>query len=178
MAGEVAATARGLADALGDVVWSIDPRRDDLGNLIVHVRRFASRVLEAQGIGWKLQAPLEPERVKLAPDQRRHLLLIFKEAINNIARHANCKSAVISIVVIDHRLEAQIADDGRGFDPPHGPALPDAHAGGNGLGNMRLRAAQLGGHLDIDSASGRGTRLKLTVPLPHAHAVVRTPHRW
>jgi len=178
MAGEVAATARGLADALGDVVWSIDPRRDDLGNLIVHVRRFASRVLEAQGIAWRFQAPPEPEKVKLAPEQRRHLLLIFKEAINNIARHAHCASATIAISVADHRLEAEIEDDGRGFDPRHEPERPDAHAGGNGLGNLRLRAAQLGGHLDIDSTPGSGTRLKLTVPLPHVHAVVRTPNRW
>jgi signal transduction histidine kinase len=165
MAAEVAATARGLADALGDVVWSIDPRRDDLGNLIIHVRRFASRVLEAQGIVWRFQAPPEPEEVKLAPEQRRHLLLIFKEAINNIARHARCASATIAISVADHRLHAEIEDDGLGFDPRPGSERPEAHAGGNGLVNMRLRAAQLGGHLEIDSAPNRGTRLKLTLPL-------------
>jgi signal transduction histidine kinase len=165
MAGEVAATARGLADALGDVVWSIDPRRGDLGNLIMHVRWFASRVLEAQGIAWRFQAPPEPEKVKLAPEQRRHLLLIFKEAINNIARHSGCASVTLAIGMAGHRLEAEIEDDGRGFDPRPGPEPHDAPAGGNGLGNMRLRAAQLGGHLDIESAAGRGTRLKLTAPL-------------
>jgi hypothetical protein len=62
------------------------------------------------------------------------------------------------------RLEADIEDNGRGFNPPS-PERPDVRAGGNGLGNMRLRAAQLGGRLDIDSAPSRGTRLKLTVPL-------------
>lgn len=164
MAAEVAATARSLAEALGDVVWSVDPRRDDLENLIVHVRRFASRVLETQGIAWRLEAPPEPQKVKLAPEQRRHLLLIFKEAINNIARHAGCASVTLAVRIAAHRLEAAIEDDGRGFDPD-ARQRPDAHTGGNGLGNMKLRAAQLGGHLDIDSALGRGTRLKFTIPL-------------
>ena len=79
MASEVAVMARGLARALSDVVWSIDPRRDDLRNVLTRVRQAAAP-LEAQGIAWSLEGPPQPQKVKLTPQQRHHLYLIFKEA--------------------------------------------------------------------------------------------------
>jgi ligand-binding sensor domain-containing protein/signal transduction histidine kinase len=165
MAGEVAANARSLADALGDVVWSIDPRRDDLYNLITRVRQFASRLLEAKGIAWYFQVPSEPEKVKLAPEERRHLFLILKEAINNIARHAHCTSASLKITAADHRLEIRVEDNGCGFIPlPPAGACKDGSQG-NGLNNMRLRAAQLNAQISLESAPNRGTKLKLSMPL-------------
>jgi signal transduction histidine kinase len=163
MASEVAAMARELARALGDVVWSIDPQRDDLQSLITHVRSFASAVLEAQGIAWSLQAPPEPMKVRLTPKQRHHLWLIFKEGLNNIARHSGCASAALAVTVSDHQLRAEIVDDGCGFDQT--PSLTECQLEGNGLNNMRLRATQLAGQLRIHSVPGRGTRLELTVPL-------------
>jgi signal transduction histidine kinase len=156
MASEVAMMARGLARSLSDVVWSIDPRRDNLHNLLTRVRQSAA-VLEAQGIAWSLQAPHQPEKVKLTPEQRHHLYLIFKEGLNNIARHAHCASARLTIAVEDHQLRAEIADDGCGFS--------QAGEQGNGLRNMKLRAAQLGGRMSVESAAGSGVRLDLTVPL-------------
>lgn len=156
MASEVAVMARGLARSLSDVVWSIDPRRDDLHNLMTRVRQSAA-VLEAQGIAWSLQGPPQPEQVKLTPEQRHHLFLIFKEALNNIARHAHCTSAKLTIAVGDHQLRAEIVDDGCGFS--------QAGEQGNGLRNMKLRAEQLGGRMRVDSAPGRGVRLDLTIPL-------------
>ncbi|MGA2130745.1 MAG: two-component regulator propeller domain-containing protein [Bryobacteraceae bacterium] len=156
MASEVAAMARGLARSLSDVVWSTDPRRDDLRNVITRVRQSAA-VLEAQGIAWSLEEPPEPQKVKLTPEQRHHLFLIFKEALNNIARHAQCASAKLTIAVEDGRLRAEIVDDGRGFS--------EAGDHGNGLRNMKLRAEQMGGRLIVAAASGHGVRLELTVPL-------------
>ncbi len=156
MASEVAAMARGLARSLSDVVWSTDPRRDDLRNVITRVRQSAA-VLEAQGIAWSLEEPAEPQKVKLTPEQRHHLFLIFKEALNNIARHAKCASAKLTIAVEDGRLRAEIVDDGRGFG--------EAGDQGNGLHNMKLRAEQMGGRLSVAAAPGRGVRLELTVPL-------------
>ena len=157
--------ARGLARALSDVVWSIDPRRDDLQNVITRIRQVASAVLEAQGITWSLEAPSEPEKVKLTPEQRHHLFLIFKEALNNIARHAHSASARLTIRVEGDQLRAEIVDDGCGFNPALSLESAKNERPGNGLNNMRLRAEQLRGGINIDSTSGRGTRLELTVPL-------------
>ena len=163
---EIADSARTLVDSMRDIVWSIDPRRDDLANVVVRVRQFASDVLEPQKIKLNFQAPAELEKVKLNPEQRRHLFLIFKEAINNIARHAECASVSLDITVSHNQLIAEIRDDGRGFSPVSATeTATNGRAGGHGLENMQSRAAQLGGDLSVDSSPGRGTRLKLMVPI-------------
>ncbi|RMG56375.1 MAG: hypothetical protein D6723_00495 [Acidobacteria bacterium] len=162
---EVAETARELVDTMSDIVWSIDPQRDDLKNVIARIRRFASDVLGVQGIGWKFQTPPEPEKVKLTPEQRRHIFLIFKEAIHNIVRHADCTFVSLTIHVAGGRLVAEIHDDGRGFLVPATPELIRQDRPGHGLESMRARAAALGGQLHIDSAPGRGTHLILSIPL-------------
>lgn len=166
---EIADSARGLVDSMSDIVWSIDPRRDDLNNVAARVRQFASDVLEAKGIRWHLIVPPEVETLKLDPEQRRHLFLIFKEGVNNIARHAEgTRNVWLSITLEGGHISGEIRDDGAGFTPP--PAGEPHRGGGrtrggNGLPNMRARAEQLGGRLDIDSAPGEGTRLSLRLPL-------------
>lgn len=165
---DIADSARGLVDSMSDIVWSIDPRRDDLGHVITRARQFAADVLDAQGIAWQFTAPQEVEKTKLNPEQRRHLFLLLKEALNNIARHAECRNVLIALSVSGGQLMAEIKDDGCGFTPqPSGIALAvlPKSRGGNGLGNMHARAVELGGQLTIASAPGKGTRLLLSVPL-------------
>lgn len=163
---EIAESARDLVGSMRDIVWSIDPRRDDLSNVVFRVRQFASDLLEPQRIKLDFQAPPDLEKIKLNPEQRRHLFLIFKEAINNIALHAECSSVTLSISVSHSRLIVEIRDDGRGFSDVAATEAPtDGRAGGHGLENMQSRAAQLGGHLSVDSSPGHGTCLKLMVPI-------------
>jgi signal transduction histidine kinase len=141
-------------------VWSTDPRRDDLGSVIVRLRRFGTDVLEARGVACVVEAPPDPGRIRLAPDQRRHLQLIAKEALHNAAKHAAARRVVVSITRAHRALLVRISDDGRGF------ALPAAGAReGNGLANMRARAAHAGGTLQIDSEPGRGTTIALRLPV-------------
>jgi ligand-binding sensor domain-containing protein/two-component sensor histidine kinase len=163
---EIADSARTLVDSMRDIVWSIDPRRDDLANVVVRVRQFASDVLEPQKIKLDFQAPAELEKIKLNPEQRRHLFLIFKEALNNIARHAECASVSLSINVSRSRLIVEISDDGRGLsDLQPQQSSTNGGASGHGLENMQSRAAQLGGQFSIESSPSSGTCLKLTIPL-------------
>jgi signal transduction histidine kinase len=161
----IAGMARELVDTMSDTVWSIDPRRDNLNTLILRIGRFASDVLDAKGIAYHVQSPPEPEKVKLTPEQRRHLFLIVKEAINNIMRHADCRSVWLTITIADHQLIAEIRDDGRGFTPAEQGDAEKPIRGGHGLENVRARAAALGGQLQIESAPGKGTQVKLVVPL-------------
>jgi signal transduction histidine kinase len=90
--------------------------------------------------------------------------LIFKEAINNIARHAHCTSVNLTITLAEGRLEIGIEDDGCGFSAGYSSARQEYDRQGHGLNNMKLRAAQLGGQMTLDSTPGRGTRLMLTFP--------------
>jgi ligand-binding sensor domain-containing protein/signal transduction histidine kinase len=163
---EIADSARGLVDSMSDIVWSIDPRRDDLQSVVFRVRQFAADVLEPLGIEWTLHVAPEVERLKLGPDQRRHLYLIFKEGINNISRHAaNCKTVELTIKVSGHQLVSMMRDDGCGFSRTSTGKVQTNTRGGNGLPNMQTRAAELSGQLDIQATQGGGTCLTLTMPV-------------
>ena len=78
----------------------------------------------------------EIESVGLPADCRRHLLLVFKETVTNIARHARASNVRIRIAVESGKLRMAIADDGRGFDPgadsPGGGAVQGRAEGGIG----------------------------------------------
>jgi signal transduction histidine kinase len=87
----------------------------------------------------------EVEAIKLDPNKRQ-LFLIFKEGINNIARHGEgTKSVSLSIAVAGRQLIGEIKDDGCGFLPKEPDEERSKGRGGNGLPNMRERAAQLKG---------------------------------
>lgn len=161
---DIGETAREMMDALGESIWAIDPRRDDLRSLATRIRRFAGDLLESHGITWSLQAPADAEEVKLSPVERRQLYLIFKEALHNVAQHSGASSVAMSLAVKSWRVTATIRDDGRGFDEP---AEGETR---HGLGSMSARAADLGGWLTIDSAAGRGTEVRLEVPLSGRNA--------
>jgi ligand-binding sensor domain-containing protein len=158
---EIGEAAREMIEALGENIWTIDPRRDNLRSLVTRVRRFAGDLLEARGMAWHLQAPPDPEQVKLSPIERRHLYLIFKEALNNAARHSQATSVDMTLAVAGRRLSAVIRDNGKGFMPPKATESVGRH----GLPSMVGRAMQLDGELKIDSQPGQGTEIRLDVPL-------------
>src|SRR5947209_13211529 len=135
----MAESSRGLLDSMSDIVWSIDPRRDELSDVALRIRQFAADVLEAKKIRWDLQIPQEFAGIHPNPEQRRQLFLIFKEALNNIARHAGCHSAWLRVVIAHNQLAAEIRDDGCGFalsNNEQSPAITNL-SGGHGLVNMR-----------------------------------------
>ena len=146
-----------------DIVWAIDPRSDDLSHVVIRIQQFATDVLESKNIEWDFHTPREMEKIKLDSEQRRHLFLIFKEAITNASSHANPRTILLSITFTRNQLIAEIRDDGRGFNGS--PADSTSLRGGHGLENMQRRASELGGRIKIDSLVGKGTRVELTVPL-------------
>jgi len=83
---EIAETSRELVDGMSGIVWSIDPRHGDLQSVAFRIREFGSAVLETQNIRWDFQVPVKCQSVKLTADQRRHIFLIFKEAIHTMSR--------------------------------------------------------------------------------------------
>jgi ligand-binding sensor domain-containing protein/signal transduction histidine kinase len=159
---EIGGAAREMMEALGESIWAIDPRRDDLRSFITRVRQFTGDLLDGRGVAWQLRAPQESELVKLSPVQRRQLFLLVKEALHNVARHSGAAAVSITLTMSGRTLTLEIRDDGRGFDPA--AVLPDT--GHHGLRSLRARAAALGARLEIDTAPGQGTRLYLEAPLP------------
>jgi two-component sensor histidine kinase len=157
--GEIATVSREMATALSDIVWAINPKHDRLRELTARMHRFALDVLGTRGIDLRFQADDCEEQRRTSSDFRRQLYLIFKEAVNNAARHSACTQARVEMHVWKGRLELRISDNGKGFDPTTAGT-------GNGLVNMQRRATRLGAKLELQSELGSGTDLKLTVPLP------------
>jgi ligand-binding sensor domain-containing protein/signal transduction histidine kinase len=154
---QIATSARDVIEKMNDIVWAVDPRQDTLSDVVARIRRFASDVLDAKAIQWRFETPPASQELSLSLTQRRHLLLIFKEAIHNIVRHSNCQTAELRIELEGSALRARIKDDGAG--------IPAGSARGRGLNSMYNRAVQLGGGLDVISTPGSGTEVSLRFPL-------------
>ncbi|MCU1273187.1 MAG: liaS 2 [Bryobacterales bacterium] len=155
----VAEISRDLVDALGDIVWAVNPHKDLVGDLVQRMRRFGGDVLNSRNIEFDCRVPEAVLGMELEPDIRRQVFLIFKESVHNIARHSGCRYATAELALRGRHLLLTIADDGAGFDQ-------NGHGGeGHGLASMRKRAAQLGAELRVTSQRGQGTTIGLTLPL-------------
>jgi two-component system, NarL family, sensor histidine kinase UhpB len=84
--------------------------------------------------------------------------LIFKEAINNVAKYSEANEVKIDLSMNDHVLNLTIADNGKGFGEAH-------EKPGNGLKNMKARAEAIQGKLVIQSSEGNGTSVMLQVTI-------------
>jgi len=154
----IGSLSRDLVDSMSDIVWAINPGRDRLSDLSHRMRRFASDVFSAQGSEFTFDAPNPGQDIKLGPEMRRELYLIFKEAVNNVVRHSGSTAVKITFMINDGALELLVQDNGKGIDH-------ESDNEGNGLTNMRLRAQKLGGQLQINSNNGFGTVVILIVPV-------------
>jgi signal transduction histidine kinase/ligand-binding sensor domain-containing protein len=164
---EIAGTSRELVDSMSDIVWAINPERDHLSDLIQRMRNLAGELTEYADIGLrvKLSGVEDDARLPLGADLRREVYLIFKETINNLVKHSAADTAEISFAVERDQLVITVTDDGKGFVTPANGGANGGARGGNGLPNMRRRAAHLGGSYEIRTAPGKGTSAVLRVPL-------------
>jgi len=152
----IATVARESVTAMSDIVWAISPDRDSLHELARKMREHAEEVFAAGDIRLAFDLPDAARDARLGVNMRRDIYLIFKEAVNNAARHAGCSRVDVELRFDSARLTLTVTDDGTGFDP-------DAGSDGNGLLNMRRRAERLAGTLGIVSGPG-GTTVRLEVP--------------
>jgi signal transduction histidine kinase len=145
-----------VMENMQNIVWAINPANDGLDNILVRMQVFAAQVLEPQNIQVEFTTEIAEKDIRLGMEKRRDLFLLFKEAINNIAKHS--KAGITSIVFRREgkRLIMKIEDNGIGFD--RALSLP-----GNGLRNMAERIQLMGGAIDIQSAPGKGTTIRVTI---------------
>jgi ligand-binding sensor domain-containing protein/signal transduction histidine kinase len=153
----IAEVSRETVHSMGDIVWAVDPEHDHLSDLVNRMRRFANDLLSARGIKLSFQSSGE-QATRIATDMRREIFLIFKECVNNAARHSGCDIVDISFTAGNGRLQLKVADNGKGLDP-------FAAQRGHGLTSMRMRAQGLGGEIEVTSRSGGGVLVHLTAPL-------------
>jgi signal transduction histidine kinase len=156
---QIGSLSREVLNSTSDTVWSLDPHRDTVGDTVQRMRDFAGDLFAARNIAFRFRAPNSCDNLKLGALVRRQLFLIFKEGVNNIARHAGCGEAEAELAIDRQWLRLTLADNGRGFDW-------DRIRLGHGLNSMQERSRSLGGQLQVVSSPG-GTRVTLQVPRRH-----------
>jgi len=135
---------------------------DDLG-LVAALHAYARQFSQRTHIPVELRATGRPDRLR--PEIELVAYRVIQEALSNVARHSGGSRAEVSLVTDSMRLTAIVSDNGAGFVLDE--AL-DSRQRSLGLFGMRERAALVGGTLELSSAPGRGTRVRLTVPIPPA----------
>ncbi len=154
----IADSARELIDVMSDIVWSINPQRDHLSDLLQRMRRFAADTLTSRDIRFSLDLPAAGQEIRMEGSLRREVFLIFKEAIHNAVRHSECTHANIRMHLDDGRLFLTVRDNGIGMDLAR-------DNDGHGLSSMRARSVEIGAEFQVLSQPGTGTSIILTVPL-------------
>ncbi len=134
--------------ALRDIIWLVDPQHNELGDLLHRMRNVAADQLNGTNHSFSAGVPMHKRPLGMA--FMRNALLIYKEALHNVARHARASHVSIEVGDGEGLFRLRIQDDGIGFDESR--IRP-----GRGLESIRRRAQHMGGTLQITSAPGSGT---------------------
>ncbi|MBK8141176.1 MAG: hypothetical protein IPK57_09220 [Chitinophagaceae bacterium] len=151
---------------INDIVWAINPANDKFDKITDRMKNFALPLLSAKNIRMEFKADDELMNYSLGMEQRKNLYLVFKEAVNNAAKYADCSQYRCTVLKDKNMLILSIADNGKGFNAA-------AMKNGNGLKNMTLRAKEIKAAFQIQSATGEGTLILLQMPITQNADMVR-----
>ena len=155
-------------DGLRHLITELRPAAlDDLG-LAAALEALARRMQAIDGLDVQTEIELGPEHdaQRLDPELESTIYRVVQEALTNVSRHAEASSAIVSVTERDGVVRASVTDDGKGLPEadrlgPRGDGLE----GGFGMSGMRERAELVGGELELVPAPGKGTVMRLAVPL-------------
>ncbi|OJW32134.1 MAG: hypothetical protein BGO54_17120 [Sphingobacteriales bacterium 46-32] len=130
---------------LRDMIWILDDSKDTVEDLIARIKKFAHPLCLAKNIELSCTFESPNSEDLLTKPEKRNLLLIAKEVINNAIKYANCNRIELLLIIKAKRKKLLIKDNGDGFDP-------GVVSAGNGLKNIRHRAEQLKWQLVMESS--------------------------
>jgi len=130
-----------------DTVWAIDARKDNMESLVDRMQDYLADLFDER-TDWQIDFQHETNQSKkIAPDIRQNVYLIFKEAVNNAAKHSNGDRLDVRLKQTPQILSLTVADNG---------AVDQSQikTSGTGLSNLKMRAKRIGGELSIDWENG------------------------
>ncbi len=148
-----------LMENMSDMVWSMKGHGDEGMTLGTRIKNFGAELLTVQNILVKYEIDEDAFSLFTSFESRKNILLILKEAMNNIAKYSMATQAIIKLQKQNDAVMLGITDNGVGFDEK-------AIQMGNGLRNIYLRVNELKGNIVISSAPGKGTQLLAYLPIP------------
>ena len=156
---EIGQLTRGALAEMRALIFELRPGALAEEGLVAAVTKQALALSTREGLAIEVEGP--GERLPLAPQVEEQLYRLGQEALANVVKHARASSATVRIAAKADTVSMEVSDDGRGFDQA---AVGPGHFG---LRSMRGRVVDLGGRLEVTSAPGRGTILRVEVPAQH-----------
>lgn len=150
--------AEETSQSMQDIVWLIQRGNMGLRNLVARMRK-ATEIILGEDVASLTVDPPDFLNCELSLFFRRHVFFAFKEMLNNVRKHAEATVVEVHITIEKRYLEFEIRDNGVGFDPQ---SITEP---GNGLNNLKRRAARLNGSCQLESTAGAGTRVNFRAPL-------------
>jgi signal transduction histidine kinase len=138
---------------VNDIVWSLNSEKNNLKALQNHLINYAEETLANANLVFTINAVKNMPSKSLELETKKHIYLVFKEAINNIVKHAHATEVDIEFKYHLRKLHISIADNGKGFDV-------DKIMKGNGLDSMHHRIKQLNGKIEFTQNIPKGTIVK------------------
>jgi signal transduction histidine kinase len=161
---------RRAAKSVDEIIWAINPRNDTLRYMMDYISQSAVEFLHAANIPCRVDMPDNiPDRM-VSPEARHNLLLVVKEALNNVTRHARASKVMVRITASESQVAITIEDNGCGFE-----RAPD-NASSDGLRNMRQRMEEIGGEFQLDSRVDAGTRVAFLYSWPQTTDNEKNPN--
>lgn len=151
---------RQVIENVSDIVWANHSDHKEKYSLAGRIKNYGYDLLSQKNIDCKYSIDSLAEKKLSNPEARRNVLLIIKEAMNNIAKYSEADHANVSVTADGSYLSVSISDNGKGFDV-------HSNGHGNGLNNMKKRTESIGGHFEIRSTEGKGTSIHCRIPIPN-----------
>ena len=168
----ITGSARKLTKAMDEIVWAVDPQHDTIAGLMDYISAYAEDYLRVADVRCRIDLPMDLPLTRVDAEVRYNLFLALKEVLNNIVKHAKATEVWLRLQLAPGRLTLEIEDNGQGLNAPGNVAGAERLSSGSGLGNLEQRLALVGGHCEIHSDAGKGTRVALTVFLKNATSPV------
>jgi signal transduction histidine kinase len=139
------------------LIFELRPGALQEEGLAAALRKHTAALSAREGLGIEVLAP--ENRIPLESATEEHVYRCAQEALHNVVKHAGGRRVIVRLEADEHgTLTLEIEDDGVGFDPA---AVPAGHLG---LRTMSDRVEQIGGTLEIRSAPGAGTTVRISAP--------------
>ena len=158
---QISQTARETTHALDEIVWAVNPSNDTLDGLVTYACKYAQEYLALAGLRYRAEVPPQLPAVVIPPEVRHNVFLAFKEAVNNVVKHAHASEARIRLRLQPGNFILEIEDDGRGVGPPDSSSSRTR----NGLRNMRKRMEDIHGEFSMAAGDKAGTIVRLVAPI-------------
>jgi signal transduction histidine kinase len=156
---QICLEARQVLSVLDEILWAVNPNRDVLRDFNDYVCDYAEQFLKFTSIQCFLDVAMEAPPLKLDLPLRRGMLMVLKEALNNVVKHSGATEVRLQIRCERGWLTLSLQDNGKGF------VLKTAEQKRSGLRNMSQRLAELGGTCRVTSQPGSGCQVEFSAPL-------------